>query len=358
MTRLAGIAIALSTGAGILVALTGCTTTESTKDAVATGPSCSVDPPLASAATTDPTLLSEVTASVAIEGLDRATTVAFGEDSRGQTQLWVGGSDGPGSFSIVTVDPQTLTTQATVEAIGQPAFLQVTSRTDTTLLTYLEFTGRRPVQMDAATGATVIGPAFTESAIGLTVSPDGTRAYLPLASDGAIAVVDLASGDLACQIPLVGGARGQVALADDGIRAFIGFEANGGSSYRSGIEVLDRGTGATLAIFDAPALADLDLSPDQSLLAGATFSGVVLVDAATGDQRARADLDTAVDGVSWDPSGTYLYAHSYLDSIAWVIEPGTGAVLETLRLPLQPSDLVVTPGRGYVAGEGIALLGR
>ncbi len=216
-----------------------------------------------------------------------------------------------------------------------------------------------PMRIALASGEVTRGEPVPDEPIDMQISPDGSRAYLALNLRGVITVVDLPSGSIVCEIPVVSGGDAPLTLSRDGVRIFRGFSGGGGSTYHVGLEVLNRETGETLALVEtsSPARA-IALSPDESVLAALTSLGkkLVLIDPETLTQIGAVELPGEGDAIHWHDG--YAYVRAFGPGVIWVVDVQAQTVVATIEVPFLAYDMAFGDDAAYVVGEQVVVLDR
>ena len=183
---------------------------------------------------------------------------------------------------------------------------------------------------------------------GIALSPDGTRAYVPLESTDQVVVVDL-PGKTVVGSPIPVGHQPRAIVVDpSGTKLYT---AGAGSPYS--VTIVDLG-GAPSPVtltgggIDRP--ESITITPDGKTVYLGNFgpsaggTTVVPLDTATNTLGTPITAGTTITGVAVDPTGARLYALGRDNGTVTVISTATNAVEKTIALPgVAPSRIAITP---------------
>jgi serine/threonine-protein kinase len=202
--------------------------------------------------------------------------------------------------------------------------------------------GRSVTVVDTATNAVAATVATGESTtpFEVAVAPDGRRAYVTTAFD--VAVLDTAIDTITSVIDFPPGSlTNAIAVTPDGTRAYVG------SNDRT-ISVVDLATNmitAEIGLGSGSFPEDVDITPDGTRVyvtnSGAT--SVTVIDVETDNLIANIELGATPHNAVVNAQGTKVYvAQSTPDAIA-VIDVAAGRVTERLEVSAIPKDVALTP---------------
>jgi DNA-binding beta-propeller fold protein YncE len=243
--------------------------------------------------------------------------------------------------------------------------------------------------VDGVTSAVVPRADLAGGALGVAASPDGQRVYVTR-SDGALAVLDTATGRQLRAIPVGAGATevaagaagrawvvnrvaGTLAVVDTGsgrvLRRLpldqaerVVVSADGARAYAGGRGVVatvdtiaDRPLAVTPVRGDSgvePVVA-LAVSPAGSRAYVSHLGAVTVLDGRTGASVGELRSGQAARGLAVSPSGRYLFSTTRGPDLLMVTDVGSGLVVDRVALPAPPGRLTVTAdgGRAFVLSE-------
>lgn len=179
--------------------------------------------------------------------------------------------------------------------------------------------GPGTVVIDTATD--VVIATIAAGTGGMTITPDGTRAYV-VSGNNAVAVIDTATNTVIATVTVNAGTRGDggIAITPDGTGAYVG------------------------APDHAPAIVSvIDTDPASS-----TYNTVVAtVDVAPGIQAAPF-------GVAITPDSTRAYVTVIRTGTVAVIDTASNTVVQSVTLSPGAAGIAISPDgtRAYVASDG------
>ena len=166
-----------------------------------------------------------------------------------------------------------------------------------------------------------------------------------------MSVIDTATDAVGATVA-VGEAPGDVAVALDGSRIYVGNFDNGT------ISVIDTGTNTVVATLAAPNLVSIALSPDGTRLYATNFSAdaLTVIDTVTHAVVATVgvgDSPFKIVGAT-TPAGMRVYVTHLVDAFVTVIDAATNTVVTTVTVDHPGTYAAVTPDgtRAYVATPG------
>ncbi|MEU5010854.1 IPT/TIG domain-containing protein [Streptomyces sp. NPDC021749] len=185
-----------------------------------------------------------------------------------------------------------------------------------------------------ATGA---GP--TDMAIG----PDGTRAYVTVFDDGLVSVFHLPSNTLVTDIPVGAGAT-MAAITPDGTRVYVTRQTT------DTVSVIDTATNTVTGTITVGAGATgVAITPDGSRAYVASFSGSVsAIDTATNTVVATIIAGDVPILLTVSSDGTRLYVTNAGSSSVSVIDTATNTVTDTIGVSGQPRFPALSPDGSHL----------
>lgn len=205
----------------------------------------------------------------------------------------------------------------------------------------------------SARGARLVGsiPMASEPS-GVTLSPDGRRAYVPQLS-GNVSVLDTAANTVTATIS-VAGAPVNIALTPDGGRAYL---ARWGATS---VVVIDTGSNTVSASIEVGAAQwGVALTPDgrRAYVTSRGTGTLSVIDTATNTVtttiRTSTPTDNPVD-IAVSPDGRHAYATNRGSGTVSVIDTQSNTVTGTVSVQGGPNGVAVAPDgrRAYVTNEG------
>lgn len=206
-----------------------------------------------------------------------------------------------------------------------------------------------PTESIRAEGSTdVVKPLTTISKLGrqpqgVTVSPDGTRAFVASMAGDSISVIDTKAMSLLRTIK-VSGSPQYIAIAPDGGRLYV--TLNTESDSAKSVQVLDAGSGKLLDRFQvgkelfAPAV-----SPDGLLLYVPDYasSQIVVIDTSNYKVQTRIPVAEGPQEVVFAPDGLQAYAVNTDASLVTVLDVKSSTVTGTVPVGINPGGLAISP---------------
>lgn len=200
--------------------------------------------------------------------------------------------------------------------------------------------------------AAVVPTGARPTSVAIDVSR--SRAYVALAGEDAVEVVDLVDPASLGTIPLVPGDEpATILLSPDGATAIT---ANRGSGTVSVVDVLGRSERARIRVGERPTSLDLDPLRRTLFVAHEVPSAVTVVDLVRLETAAEFPTEGRPIRIRFDPlSRTLWVAHAGTPSVL-VLEPATGRVLRkieltsaaaALALDLRAGTALVASSRGF-----------
>lgn len=193
------------------------------------------------------------------------------------------------------------------------------------------------------------GSATTAAPSGVSLSPDGIRAYVTNNAAGTVTVIDTATNTSVGAPITVGTNPTEVVLNSDGSRLYV---ANRGSNSVSVINTANNTVVKTIAVGTSP--DHLALSPDGSrLLVSNSGSGTVSkINTSTNTLAIAVGIKVGFNpaGIAFSPDGKYAYVANTGSDTVSVITMATNQVKTLNGVGDNPTDVVVNPdtGIGYV----------
>jgi serine/threonine-protein kinase len=182
------------------------------------------------------------------------------------------------------------------------------------------------------------GESTTPSEVAVT--PDGAYAYVTTARD--VAVIETATNTITSRIAFpTGSLTGAIAMLPDGSAALVG-------SGEDAVSVVDLQAGTVSTTIDTGGGSvpeDIDVTPDgaRAYVTNFTAGTVTVIDVATRAVETTIDTGATAHNAVIDPQGATLYvALSSPDAVA-VIDVATGEITSRLAVRAIPKDVAVSP---------------
>ena len=281
-------------------------------------------------------------------------------------ELWVAEVYSP---TIARLDPGSLAVLGHVDVGPWPVSLAASEPLG--LVAVVQRGGDTLGLIDAKTGRLVDAVWVGDEPASVRISPDGKTAYVALATEAAIAVVDLESAAVTARIATVQDPLA-MAVSPDGARLYV-------ASHRSGqpgrhpypddpiaderdLDIIDLATGEVVkTITDVGATITALLLDDDRLYVATVRNDtvisqveddsfqntIVVLDAATGEERLAVDLDTqdSATGKAASPhqlvlAGDTLWVAVEGGDVALALDPDTLAEQRRVAVPGRPRSLV------------------
>lgn len=198
--------------------------------------------------------------------------------------------------------------------------------------------------IDTAT-STVTDTVPTGAGPGIVaLTPDGTRGYVTLADAGLVSVLDTATNTFGTDIP-VGNGPAAAAVTPDGGRVYVSQQAG------DTLSVIDTATNTVsdvITVGNAP--SGVVITPDGARVYVACYgSGAVsVIDTATNTVSATIPAGPVPILLAVNPDGSRVYVTNVGNSTVGVIDTALGAVIDTIGVSAQPRFLAVTPDNAHV----------
>ncbi|WP_262041035.1 IPT/TIG domain-containing protein [Streptomyces sp. Isolate_219] len=188
-----------------------------------------------------------------------------------------------------------------------------------------------------ATIPTGAGPSF------VGISPDGTRGYVTVADDGLVSVVDTATNAIVANVP-VGEGPTMAAVTPDGTRVYVTQQAG------TTVSVIDAATNTVTDTVPVGAGGTgVVITPDGTRAYVACFSGSVsVIDTATNTVTTTITAGDVPILLALTPDGARLYVTNAGSSTVSVVDTATNAVIATVGVSAQPRFLAVSPDGAHV----------
>jgi YVTN family beta-propeller protein len=204
----------------------------------------------------------------------------------------------------------------------------------------------RPVDLATQLLGTTIHLGGEGSPPAVAITPDGTRAYVPVGDE--VIPIDVATNSRGTAIPVGAGAAG-IAITPDGTRAYVA------ERFPSSVTPIDLATataGTPIPVgSEASAIA---ITPDgtRAYVANRGDDNVSVIDLASNAVVGTIPVGTAPDAVAVNPNGTRAYVANYGSDNVSVIDLASNAVVGTISVGEHPQAIAVTPDgtRAYVLG--------
>ncbi len=257
-------------------------------------------------------------------------------------------NSGDGTVSVI--DTGTNAAISTIAVGGEPVDIAITP--DGKRAWVVDAAGGSVSVIDTATRTVVQGPIEVGLAPrGIAITPNGGRAYVTNSGDDTVTVLNTASfGPVGEPIP-VGKEPDGVAISPDGGAAFV--------AQRGGdISVIDANSATVVdTITDALGPSRLTIGPrgGRAFVTNSASSSVTAFNPASRTVvGAPISVGTEPAGIASDPSGSFAYAASPVESTLTQIDAGIGAPIGApLEFPGANGVAIAADGlRGYVTNGG------
>ncbi len=281
-------------------------------------------------------------------------------------ELWAAEVYSP---TIARLDPATLEVQGRIDVGPWPVSLAASEPLG--LVVVVQRGGDTLGLIDTKSGRLIDAVWVGDEPSSVRISPDGKTAYVALATEAAIAVVDLASAAVTARIDTVHDPLA-MAISPDGKRLYVASHRSGQPSRypfpddpiadERDLDILDLETNeliktvtdvgttitALLATDDRLYVATVRNDTEISQVDDSSFQNtIVVLDAQTGDERLAVDLDTQASAAGKAASPHQLIlANGQLwvavegSDVALALDPDTLAELRRIPVPGRPRSLV------------------
>jgi YVTN family beta-propeller protein len=155
--------------------------------------------------------------------------------------------------------------------------------------------------VDTGTNTVVDTIGVGVNALGIAITPDGSRAYVANNLSGSVSVIDIATNTVVATIGMFQPVA--VAVSPDGTRAYVTNSSE-------------------------------------------TFGSVSVIDTASNTVDATIVIGPNAQGVAMAPDGSRAYAVSFGSDSVWVIDTATNSVITSVPVGSAPVGVAVTPGIG------------
>lgn len=193
--------------------------------------------------------------------------------------------------------------------------------------------------IDTATNTVTATIAAAGGPTLLAFSPDGTRAYLTLSDAGALGVIDTATNTVTTTIAVGAGAVG-VAVTPNGAHAYVT------SQNANTLSVVDTATNTVIATVNTgPAPIGVAISPDGTRAYVCTVgdSTVSVVDTATNTVTGSFTAGDVPVFTAFSPDGTRAYVCNAGGDSVSVVDTATITVIATIGVGTLPRFVAVSP---------------
>ncbi|MET8758917.1 YncE family protein [Lentzea sp. NPDC004782] len=170
---------------------------------------------------------------------------------------------------------------------------------------------------------------------GVVGSPDGLRAYVATAFEPGLTVVDVDAAKVTGEIA-VGGFANEVLVSPDGKVVYVATGSSGADGSSGHVAVVDAATGDVRARIKAgPLPRSLALTPDgtQLFVGDERVKGVTIIDTAKNAVAGSFRTEKQVLELAVDPKGKNLYAASLRELVTFDLRGGKVGSTELEGLP-------------------------
>ncbi|MFC3898135.1 hypothetical protein ACFOWZ_42265 [Lentzea rhizosphaerae] len=170
---------------------------------------------------------------------------------------------------------------------------------------------------------------------GITGSPDGLRAYVATAFGPGLSVVDVDAAKVTGEIA-VGGFANEVVVSPDGKIIYVATGSSGAGGSRGHVAVVDAATGDVRARINAGLWPrSLALTPDgtQLFVGDERAKGITIVDTAKNAVAGSFRTEKQVLELAIDPKGKSLYAASLRELVTYDLRGGKSGTTELEGVP-------------------------
>lgn len=209
--------------------------------------------------------------------------------------------------------------------------------------------------IDAATNTVVLGrdEGYLGFVLAVAVSPDGSRLYLaeslynhygPMV--GNLVVADAATGDVLARVPVYD--PSSITLSPDGTRAYV-------LNQRGGFSVVDLTTQTVVATVDEghSFFGGLALSPggDRIYFTNTAAGTLLVLDAATYAVLAEIPVGSELTHVAVSPDGTRVLVSDAASGTVAIVDTATNTVVSTAAVGGRPSAIAFVPALAAPAAK-------
>ncbi|MGA4879458.1 IPT/TIG domain-containing protein [Streptomyces lydicamycinicus] len=177
----------------------------------------------------------------------------------------------------------------------------------------------------------------------VALGPDGTRGYVTVADAGLVSVLDTATNTLVTDIP-VGAGPSMAAVTPDGTRVYVTQQAD------TTVSVIDTATNTvTGTIPVGVGGTGVVITPDGTRAYVACYSvGVRVIDTATNTVTTTITTGDVPILLALSPDGARLYVTNVGSATVSVVDTATNAVIDAVGVSAQARFPAVTPDNAHV----------
>ena len=190
---------------------------------------------------------------------------------------------------------------------------------------------------------------YKYSPLGVTVAPDGTKAYVADRDINCVSVIDTSTSTVTATVN-VGKGPWEVAVNPDGKKVYV-TNRNGNT-----ISVIDTATNTVAAMVNVglgPRGVAINPNGTKVFVTNGESNNVSVIDTATNRVNASIPVGKYPLGIAVSPDGTKVYVTNNYDNYVSVIDAATNTVIAKVSVGSNPFGVSVTPdgAKVYVASS-------
>ncbi len=198
--------------------------------------------------------------------------------------------------------------------------------------------------IDLATGDTVTTITVGTAPVGVTLNPAGTTAYVSNFGSGTVSVIDTASNTATATIT-VGAEPELLAVSHDGANLYVANQRDNSVSF------INTATNTQTATVKVPGYANgVALSPagDKLYVTQANLSRVAVINTASRTVTSSIVVGLNPLGIVLSADGSKAYVANYGSDTVSVIDTATGASIADVPVGISPNGMAINPQGTFV----------
>jgi gliding motility-associated-like protein len=208
---------------------------------------------------------------------------------------------------------------------------------------------------NAVTGTITLG----SNPFGVSVTPDGSKAYITNFGSNNVSVISTATNTVSATIP-VGNSPMGIVVSPDATRVYV---VNQGSIFTPGtpgtVSVINTATNTVIATITVSLQPQgICISPDGSkvYVANVNSNNVSVINTATNTVSTVIGVGTQPITVAIAPDGSRLYVPNFGNNNVSVINTATNAVITTVNVGTNPNGAAISPdgSKVYITNQNFA----